>query len=60
RIRNLTVIDIDAASVAATTALLQRGMRLTAMVQDGELQLISDSENVVLTPRILMGDARPA
>lgn len=60
RIRNLTVIDIDAASVTATTALLQRGMRLTAMIQDGEVQLMSDTENVVLTPRILMGNARPA
>ena len=60
RIRNLTVVDIDATSVAATTALLQRGMRLTAMIQDGELQLMSDSDNVVLTPRILMGNARPA
>ena len=35
---------------AAGCALLQRGMRLTAMIQDGELQLMSESENVTMRP----------
>ncbi len=55
RLKNLTVIDIDPASVEATVELLERSMRLTAMIQDGELQLMSDRANAVLTPRIRMG-----
>ena len=51
RLKNLRVIDFDAASVDAATRLLQRTMRLTAMIQDGELQLISDSDTVSLKPR---------
>lgn len=59
RFRNLTVIDIDSAAGEALTGLLARGMRVTAMIQDGELQLMSESENVALTPRILMAPALP-
>ena len=51
RHRNLTVIDLSPDDVAAATSLLQRGMRLTAMIQDGELQLMSELENVAITPR---------
>jgi uncharacterized protein YaeQ len=54
RIKNLTVIDIDPASVDAISTLLQRSMRLTAMIQDGELQLMSDTANIALTPRVRM------
>lgn len=57
RLKNLTVIDLDPADVEATTALLARGMRLTAMIQDGELQLMSEHENIALTPRIRMAAA---
>lgn len=57
RIRNLTVIDIDHASVAELSGLLQRGMRLTAMIQDGELQLMSDTANIALTPCVRMAPA---
>lgn len=57
RFKNLTVIDIDAAAVEAVTTVLQRGMRLTAMIQDGELQLMSDSANIALTPRVRMAPA---
>ncbi len=39
-------------------ALLQRGMRLTAMIQDGELQLMSDAANVTMRPRVLKADSR--
>ena len=51
RLKNLSVIDIDPASVEAVGAMLERGMRLTAMIQDGELQLMSESTNVALRPR---------
>jgi uncharacterized protein YaeQ len=54
RFRNLSVIDIDADSVDAVTALFDRGMRLTAMIQDGELQLMSSEANVALRPTVRM------
>ena len=52
RQKNLTVIDIDPASVDAISTLLQRSMRLTAMIQDSEVQLMSDTANIALTPRV--------
>ncbi len=52
RLKNLTVLDIAPEDVEAAVGLLERGMRLTAMIQDGELQLMSDRQNVALTPRI--------
>lgn len=54
RSKNLTVVDIDPGSVDALAGLLERSMRLTAMIQDGELQLMSERANVALTPRIRM------
>lgn len=59
RVRNLVVVDIGADTVAAMESLLERGMRLTAMIQDGELQLMSDAANVVFTPRWLQGGPQP-
>jgi uncharacterized protein YaeQ len=50
RFKNLTVVSISTEELEAASALLQRGMRLTAMIQDGELQLMSDSENVSIRP----------
>ena len=50
RFKNLTVVALPGESVEAACALLQRGMRLTAMIQDGELQLMSESDNVSLRP----------
>ncbi len=58
RLKNLTVIDIDPASVDAISTLLQRSMRLTAMIQDGEVQLMSDTANIALTPRVRMAPAQ--
>lgn len=54
RLKNLTVLDLDPADVEAAVGLLERGMRLTAMIQDGELQLMSDRASVALTPRVRM------
>ncbi len=50
RVKNLTVVDLDPASIDAATALMQRSMRLTAMIQDGELQLMSDVDTIAMTP----------
>lgn len=50
RHKNLSVVSIDGDAMDAATALLQRGMRLTAMIQDGELQLMSDSANATMRP----------
>jgi len=55
RLKSLTVIDIAAADVAALTALFDRGMRLTAMIQDGELQLMDATRSVALRPVVRMG-----
>lgn len=52
RLDNLAVLDLAPADVEALTGLLERSMRLTAMIQDGELQLMSDRMNVALTPRV--------
>jgi uncharacterized protein YaeQ len=50
RNRNLTVLDIPAPTVAALTGLLQRGMRLQALIQDGQLQLMNDTDAVAVDP----------
>ena len=50
RFKNLSVVSISTEELEAASALLQRGMRLTAMIQDGELQLMSDTENVSIRP----------
>jgi uncharacterized protein YaeQ len=50
----LTVISISSEELEAATEFLQRGMRLTAMIQDGELQLMSDNLTVAIRPTIHM------
>lgn len=60
RSRNLTVIDLDVDAVERLAATVQRGMRLTAMIQDTELQLMSDTDNIALTPRVRMAPASAA
>ncbi len=57
RVKNLTVIDVPTEVVDALVTLIQRGMRLNAMVQDGELQLMSDTINVTLRPTVRMAAA---
>ena len=52
RLRNLTVLDLAPGDVEAVTTLLGRGMRLTAMIQDGELQLMDAERSVTLQPRV--------
>lgn len=54
RLKNLTVIDLPGDEVDQLVPLLQRGMRLNCLIQDGEAQLMSDTGNAVLRPRIRM------
>lgn len=57
RLKNLTVIDIAPDTVQALAGLLARSMRLTAMIQDRELQLLAEDASVVFTPRVRMAPA---
>ncbi len=56
RLRNLTVLELDDEEVAQAGALLGRGMRVTAMIQDGELQLMDVDLSVTLRPRVRLRD----
>jgi len=57
RNKNLTVLDIPTATVTELLPLLQRGMRLQALIQDGQLQLMNDVESVTIDPIQRMGVA---
>jgi uncharacterized protein YaeQ len=57
RNKNLTVLDISAATVAELVALLQRGMRLQCLIQDGQLQLMNDADSVAVDPLRRMAPA---
>jgi uncharacterized protein YaeQ len=48
RNRNLTVLDIPVQTVTELVALLQRGMRLQCLIQDGQLQLMNDADAVAV------------
>ncbi len=50
RHRNLTVVDIPDSTVAELVALLQRGMRLQCLIQDGQLQVMNDADAVAVDP----------
>jgi len=54
RIRNLTVIDIPAAAVAELAALAERNMRLQCLIQDGQVQLLSEDASISIEPRVRM------
>ncbi|MDQ3287494.1 MAG: YaeQ family protein [Pseudomonadota bacterium] len=54
RLKNVTIIDISPEVVDSLVTLIQRGMRLNCLVQDGEMQLMSDLINVTLTPKVRM------
>lgn len=50
RHRNLTVLDIPADAVEALAGLITRSMRLSVMIQDGDVQLIGDSGDITVHP----------
>lgn len=60
RLGNLTVIDLDEASVDALAAMIERSMRFNALIQDGELQLMGDSGTVTLRARTRLAPAAQA
>lgn len=52
RCRNLAVLELSGGSTDALASLFARSMRLQALVQDGELQLIGETGSAVtLVPR---------
>ena len=57
RNRNLTVLDVSSDTVAELVALLQRGMRLQCLIQDGQLQLMNDVDAVAVDPVVRMAPA---
>ncbi|MEO6798486.1 MAG: YaeQ family protein [Rhodanobacter sp.] len=57
RHRNLTVLDIPVATVAGLVTLLQRGMRLQCLIQDGQLQLMNDADAVTVDTFVRMVSA---
>jgi len=52
RLSNLGVVEFDADELEPAAGLLTRGARLTAMIQDGELQLMDAERSVALRPRV--------
>ena len=52
RLKNLTVLEVEPRDLADVCAFYERGMRLTAMIQDGELQLMDEQRNVALRPTV--------
>ena len=51
RLDNLCVIDIAAEDCSALAALATRNMKLQALIQDGQVQFISDDGSVSIEPR---------
>jgi len=54
---NLTVINIASETVDALAALIDRGMRLQCMVQDGQAELYADGVSVAIGKRVRMAPA---
>jgi uncharacterized protein YaeQ len=52
RLKNLTVLEVEPRDLAEVCAFYERGMRMTAMIQDGELQLMDEQRNVALRPTV--------
>lgn len=60
RCGNLSVIELPAGTADALAALFSRGMLLQCLIQDGELQLISEKGVVTVTPVLHQAIASPA
>ena len=57
RIDNLTVLDVDDATVTALAALANRTMRLQAMVQDGQFELYGEGTSLTVATSVRMAPA---
>ena len=61
RLDNLTVVDLDADTVEALGALIERSMRFSVLIQDGEMQLMGDAGTLLaFRPRTRMAPAAQA
>lgn len=61
RLDNLTVIDIDATVVEELAAIVERSMRFSALIEDGELQLMGDAGTAItIAPRTRMASSAQA
>jgi uncharacterized protein YaeQ len=60
RSKNLTVIDIPAATVQALAVLADRNMQLQCLIQDGQAQLMSETATVTVEPTIRMAPTAQA
>jgi uncharacterized protein YaeQ len=58
RCANLEVIELPAGTAEALAGLLERGMRLQCIVQEGEVQLMSETATVAATPVVLQANTR--
>ncbi|QDH70247.1 YaeQ family protein [Marilutibacter alkalisoli] len=52
RLKNLTVLDLPPGTVDELAAIGKRGMRLQALIQDRELQLMGELGSVALRPDV--------
>jgi uncharacterized protein YaeQ len=59
RNRNLTVLDISAETVETLAAMSERGMRLQCLIQDGQLQVMSETSSVSVEPQRRMTATLP-
>ncbi|QEL57087.1 YaeQ family protein [Chromobacterium paludis] len=53
RLDKLEVYRVDFESLQALAALAERGMQLTATIQDGQLWLSNDAQNILIAPQRL-------
>lgn len=60
RCNNLTVIDIDAATMAELAALTDRGMRLQCMIQDGQAELYGEGASITVQQTLRMAPTERA
>ena len=60
RCNNLTVIDIDAATIAELAALADRGMRLQCMIQDGQAELYGEGGSITVQQALRMAPTERA
>lgn len=56
RSKNLAVLDIPEVTVQQLTTLLNRGMRLQCLIQDGEIQLMDGETTVTVQPVARLGE----
>ena len=60
RCGNLTVIDVDAATIAQLAALADRGMRLQCMIQDGQAELYAEGTSITVQQSLRTAPAERA